>query len=384
MKILFYRWQSTAEEDCISGLKALGAQVDECFEKMDGYVKDKVFSGKMRRILTGSGHYDYVFSINFFPLLSECCQECGIKYISWVYDCPHYTLYSQAVLNNCNRIFLFDYCMYSMMKEDGIKNIFYQPLAVNTGRLERQRKEYAGGYLNDVAFVGSLYRDEYNFYDQITNMPDYLKGYFDGLIQMQMMVSGYDFLNEMVDGPKFSRMREIADFSLGPGFFHKEKEIFLNMLRRKMTSIERVRYLEAVSGRFALSLYTGDKGNCVPGAKRYGYISYRDQMPEVFARSKINLNLSLRSILSGIPMRVLDIMGAGGFALTDERLEIPEYFTDGQDLAVYRSPEECLGIIEYYLVHEKERKEIAENGRHAVQTQFTYEKQLAAVLESAG
>ena len=35
-------------------------------------------------------------------------------------------------------------------------------------------------------------------------------------------------------------------------------------------------------------------------------------MPEVFRKSKINLNITLRSIISGISLRVYDILGAGG------------------------------------------------------------------------
>ena len=37
----------------------------------------------------------------------------------------------------------------------------------------------------------------------------------------------------------------------------------------------------------------------------------------MFANSKVNLNITLRNIKTGIPLRALDIMGAGGFLLTN-------------------------------------------------------------------
>ena len=52
-------------------------------------------------------------------------------------------------------------------------------------------------------------------------------------------------------------------------------------------------------------------------------------MPLVFQNSKINLNITLRSIKNGIPLRAIDIMGAGGFLLTNYQNDFGLHFTDG-------------------------------------------------------
>lgn len=54
-----------------------------------------------------------------------------------------------------------------------------------------------------------------------------------------------------------------------------------------------------------------------------------------------------------------------------------------QDLDIYTSPDDLLSKCEYYLSHEKERIEIAENGYQKVLNHYTYEKQLQKMLSSA-
>lgn len=48
-----------------------------------------------------------------------------------------------------------------------------------------------------------------------------------------------------------------------------------------------------------------------------GILDYYNNMPVVFCNSKINLNISLRTIRNGIPLRAMDIMGAGGFLISN-------------------------------------------------------------------
>ena len=57
-------------------------------------------------------------------------------------------------------------------------------------------------------------------------------------------------------------------------------------------------------------------------------------MPLIFRESKINLNITLRSITSGMPLRALDIMGAGGFLLSNYQQELAENYIDGEELVL--------------------------------------------------
>ena len=105
----------------------------------------------------------------------------------------------------------------------------------------------------------------------------------------------------------------------------------------------------------------------------------------MFRRSKINLNITLRSIQSGIPLRALDIMGAGGFLLSNYQPELAEWFEDGKELVLYASAEELLGKVRYYLSHEEERREIAYQGFLKARKLFSYEtrvKQMMDIVET--
>ena len=49
---------------------------------------------------------------------------------------------------------------------------------------------------------------------------------------------------------------------------------------------------------------------------------------KVYTCSKINLNISLKGIEGGTPQRVMDIMGAGGFMMTNYCAETAELFEE--------------------------------------------------------
>ena len=107
-------------------------------------------------------------------------------------------------------------------------------------------------------------------------------------------------------------------------------------------------------------------------------------MPKVFKSSKINLNISLKTIRTGIPLRVLDIMACGGFVITNFQEELAEYFKLGEEIITYSNLEELYYLVDYYLKHEEERKQIAENGLKRVKEDFRFEDRMRKILEDLG
>lgn len=104
-------------------------------------------------------------------------------------------------------------------------------------------------------------------------------------------------------------------------------------------------------------------------------------MPEVFANSKVNLNISLKAIRTGIPLRVIDVMGCGGFVLSNYQEEILEYMHPGVDCEVYESLEDAYYKVEFYLKNEKIREKIARNGLELVTRDFSFEDRVKVLLE---
>ena len=100
-------------------------------------------------------------------------------------------------------------------------------------------------------------------------------------------------------------------------------------------------------------------------------------MPLAFNQAKINLNISLKIIQSGISLRVFDVLGCGGFLITNYQQEIAENFEDGRELVIY---EDIIAKVDYYLSHDDERLRIACNGYEKVKSECTFEKRMNKIL----
>ena len=131
---------------------------------------------------------------------------------------------------------------------------------------------------------------------------------------------------------------------------------------------------------FDTKYFSYEKHDQIQGAKFSGMLGYKIDMFKLFKSSKINLNITYRMITKGISLRALDIMAAGGFLLSNWQEELVEYFEPGVDFVYYDSLEDAYNKAKYYLTHEDERKEIAQNGHKAVK-RFDYQIQLKRVFE---
>ena len=103
-----------------------------------------------------------------------------------------------------------------------------------------------------------------------------------------------------------------------------------------------------------------------------------EKAAELYARSKICLNIHLPAH-KGVNPRTFEIMATGSFQLIDKREDyaglVPE-----QDMAVFRSTEELIEKISYYLAHEDERERIAAHGHAAVLGRYSMEASLNRIL----
>lgn len=382
MKMLFYSWSGITEKDAMETLQKMGVHITVLSHSPKNYNEDPDLLLRLEQLYRQQP-FDCIFSFNYFPVISTFCNQMKIKYLSWVYDSPHLTLFSKTVFNDCNNIFLFDRCMYQEMIEIGAKHIHYLPLAVNTDRLHSLQSSFPSGYIHDISFVGTLYNDQYNFYDQIQYLPPHIKGTLDGLIQSQLQICGYDFLQDMITPEMCNEIFKYIHLSLGEEYLKCEKNIFLNILYRKISTLERQNFINTISQLFPTALYCKTPTPEFPSVINMGYSDPYTQTPMVFKRSRINLNITLRSIQSGIPLRILDIMGAGGFVLSNYQSELSEYFDIGTEIVIYENLNDCLEKIDYYLKHDELREKIAQKGHEKVVQLFTYERQLGKLLEAA-
>ncbi len=381
MRILYYCWDELTSADFLQSAEELGYTVAVLRCPLPNKLIDAEFNEKLELIVKCDS-YDCIFTFNYFPVISKFANTHNIKYICWLFDSPNLTLYSESVFNSCNYIFSFDKIEVMRLKSMGIKNIFHMPLAVNTKRLKTLLKtDSQKNYSYDVSFLGNLYNDEYNFFNQIKNMPEYYKGFFDAIIKTQMNIFGYDIVSDLITDEFMEQIRFFVCFQMIDEIMLKEKDFFINMLHKKITTVERSELLKLISSEYKVTCFSPASSSELNKVDFKGYVNYNSEMPFVFAQSKINLNITLRSILSAIPLRCLDIMGAGGFLLSNYQPELAEYFENGKELVMYESQEDLMNKIHYYLSHDEEREEIARRGREKIEKAFSYEKKLPEIFQ---
>ena len=90
---------------------------------------------------------------------------------------------------------------------------------------------------------------------------------------------------------------------------------------------------------------------------------YNEAHSRFVSETKINLNFTHGG---GTSNRLYKLMAAGGFVLTEPWDGLMEDFTPGKDFVVFTSPNDLNEKIQYYLAHEEERNEIADQGRRTV------------------
>ena len=374
MNIIFLDWPCFCREDSVAALQALGHNISFFFHKDYDLRKSGEFDAAFDMFVQKET-YDCVFSYNFYPLVAEGCKRNSLKYISIVYDAPHVSLYSYTVVYPCNYIFLFDKSQYQELSGMGIPTVYYLPLAGNAERIDTllSAPHDAARYTSDVSFVGSLYNEDHNLFDRLTGLSDYTKGYLDGIMEAQLKVYGYYFIEELLTKDILAEMKASMPYHAGHTGIQTDEYIYGNyFIGRKLTEMDRIRTLTSVASEHPLRLYTLNHTFTAPGIENMGTVDYDHEMPYVFHYSKINLNITLKSIKSGIPLRAIDIMSAGGFLLTNFQADFLDYFTPDEDFVYYNDLKDLNEKISYYLEHDDERCRIAENGRNKVRQYHSF------------
>lgn len=394
MHILMYRWKAYNYRDIEQTFLLLGHTVDNIEQELGSYDVSPEFERVIEEKIRGT-HYDMVFTVNYFPLISNVCERTGVNYVSWTCDNPLISMYHESVFHDCNYIFTFDKTNYLEFRGMGVKHIWYLPLAVDTERMdallgapEKPERRNATQdsemrkYRGDVAFVGSLY--ERNSYDKIKNrLPEYLRGYFDAVMEAQLNISGANIVEPMLTTNILEQLQEYFQLEKSEGSFSDLGLIFqTTVLGFKIAEIERRRALIELSKHYRVNVYSNSDVSDLLRIQYCGSVDYWSEMPKVFRMSKINLNFTIPNIKSGIPLRIWDVLGCGGFLLTNYQAEIPYYFKEGEDLVCFDSLEDLCEKVGYYLEHEEERKRIAWNGYRKVREKHSYIERIRTILDT--
>lgn len=388
MKIIFCRWKSICEDGISNAIKRMGhtlVALDRPFTSVD---YDKEYLQVLAKLIEANPDAACVLSVNFQPIVARVCKVFKIPYLSWTVDCPSFQLYSQTVAYSTNRIFLLDRMQTEKFSPLNPDNIFHLPLGCDLETWDNVKvtPEDHKMYDCDISFVGSLYSEKCKYNAIEKDLPDYIKGYVDGLINAQLNVYGYNFLEDSITDEWAEEFKQQAGWiPLAEDYIEDVKGIVADtFIGYKCTEQERIRTLQAISENFNMDLWTLSDTSMIPHINNRGGADSVTMMPKIIKCSKINLNMTNRPIKTGLPLRIFDLMGAGGFVLSNYQAEIPEHFVPGEDIVLYDSIPDMLNKIDYYLTHDEERIQIAKNGYEKVKKYHTYDIKLQMMFEMAG
>jgi spore maturation protein CgeB len=113
------------------------------------------------------------------------------------------------------------------------------------------------------------------------------------------------------------------------------------------------------------------------------------KIPDLYRRSRISLGFTgagdgaLWFGASGgqIKARTFEVPGAGGFLLSQGASGIDRYYTAGEEIATFVTPDELTAQVRYYLANPQQRDAIAQAGHRRTSEQHTYDIRFADILE---
>ena len=386
MKIVFYRYGSICEPDMIEAFQQVGLEVVEETTEITNKNISPATQLKLVEERIKKEQPLFVFSINFYPVIADVCSIYKTRYLCWTVDSPVPELFSKSITHDTNRIFLFDGGQYEDFAAYNPEHIFHLPLAAASGRFDKvirtitlQDKQTYGA---DISFVGSLYSEK-DFLQDSSKLTEYTRGFLQALTEATLQIYGDYIAKDAISDKVVAEIKEAF-----PNFYTPHNPVAnsdkyvaaFRYLGYHIAYEERIRTLNLLAKLFPVTLFTRSDTTplqdviCRPGIRTL------DEMPKVFHLSKINLNMTVRPIQTGLPLRIFDILGCGGFLMTNYQAELEELFEIGVDLEAYGSPEELVDKCNYYLTHEEERERIAKKGYETVKEKHTYLSRIKAMV----
>ncbi len=389
MRVFFYRYCSIVEPDILSAFNELGLDIIEM--QNPTLRKNESISKKIKLISDFLLEHpsDFAFSINFFPVLSEICRIFNIPYVCLSVDSPVPEFFSKCIKNECNRVFIFDKEDYQLIAPLNPGNVFHIPLAANVDAFDKRilsaSEDIINKFKSEISFVGSLYTEKNPYYD-FAPEDKYIEGYLDGIMEAQLNVYGYNFIESMLTDTVVNEFRaHTKNFIQMPddNFLTDRYTIANHYIGNNISVMERDRTVRLLSEKYDFDIYTNSDTSKYPKLKNKGTANSVTGVPIIFNNSRINMNITAKNIRSGLPQRIWDILGSGGFCLTNYQAEIGEELIPGIHLETYSSMEELEDKLKYYLENENKRKEIAQAGYEEVKAHHTWTIRMAQILRAA-
>lgn len=109
------------------------------------------------------------------------------------------------------------------------------------------------------------------------------------------------------------------------------------------------------------------------------FLAYNDKA-DAIKYAKISLNTVQPTEFEGVNVRTFEYAGAGGFQLMQYKKALPDLFEIDKEVVTYKTADEMIEKIEYYLQHKAERIKIAQAGKERAWKDHDYQKRLTRLI----
>ena len=385
MKILYVYGLST-KKNIVQTLRKLQCDVMEYPEVQDTSNMDEEKINALVAYVKEHG-ITHLMSIHLIYNVAVAAYWAGIKYISVIWDAPYLKAYT--VMGTLDNIWYsaFDKLDAERMRQGGCPHVMYQPLSVNRENILAWKKRFLAKrrYIHDISLIANLYED--NAYDRCLDLlPENMQAYFRSIFEEAAFK--WDGVNRVYGktGQEILEYMKLVSPTLkinNPYNVEDVRYFEAMYLIRKLANIERVCVLNLLAEDHDVYLYTYSEVDetLMPKVHRRPPVQVGEATSFIYAGTKINLNIALKGIEGGTTQRIMDIMGAGGFVLTNYCEETAELFEEDKEIVMFRTPDELIQKVDYYLEHEEEREQIARAGHEKAMNDYTYEKKIKRLLD---
>ena len=343
MKILYVYGLST-EKNIVQTLRKLQCDVMEYPEVQDTSNMDEEKINALVAYVKEHG-ITHLMSIHLIYNVAVAAYWAGIKYISVIWDAPYLKAYT--VMGTLDNIWYsaFDKLDAERMRQGGCPHVMYQPLSVNRENILAWKKRFLAKrrYIHDISLIANLYED--NAYDRCLDLlPENMQAYFRSIFEEAAFK--WDGVNRVYGktGQEILEYMKLVSPTLkinNPYNVEDVRYFEAMYLIRKLANIERVCVLNLLAEDHDVYLYTYSEVDetLMPKVHRRPPVQVGEATSFIYAGTKINLNIALKGIEGGTTQRIMDIMGAGGFVLTNYCEETAELFEEDKEIVMFRTPE---------------------------------------------
>jgi len=208
-------------------------------------------------------------------------------------------------------------------------------------------------------------------------------------------VSAYDLMLSVVDnfvdhfrrlGVKSERLRFGFEPHVLARFNCSERSIpvsFVGNLARAHAS--RLRWLNHVCEKVPVQVWTPALRELPRGSpiiRCHRGVAWGAEMFHVLRKSRVTLNhhIDVAEAYAG-NVRLFEATGCGSLLVTDWKKNLHEMFEPGTEVVAYRTPEECVEMVEYYLERPVEREAIARAGQERTLRDHTFHNRMQDLVE---